>query len=156
MKKMIILLALAGMAWIAIPQTKIAAEIKNVQPTSSTNETKENTMKDYVFILRLKGLTPEILAQVGPQWAKIMPKWISEGHFVGNSLMNNEGQLFSGKDRVVSHAPARSDGEIVLDVFRMKAENLEQALELARLCPTLDAGGSVEVREIIPIPAPEH
>ncbi|OKS88129.1 hypothetical protein RG47T_3593 [Mucilaginibacter polytrichastri] len=37
-------------------------------------------MKDYVFILRLKAITPENIAQVGPKWAELVPKWAVQGH----------------------------------------------------------------------------
>ena len=109
-------------------------------------------MKDFEFILRLKAITPEIIAQVAPKWEVLVPKWIAEGHFVGNSVMVNEGHLISGTNRTIVNEPVKSDGLIVLDVFRIRARDLEEALELARQCPTLDAGGTVEVREVQPTP----
>ena len=36
--------------------------------------------------------------------------------------------------------------------MQIKAENMDQALELAKQSPTLDVGGSVEVREVRPTP----
>lgn len=121
-------------------------------PGTVANHHKNKIMKDYVFILRLKAITPEIIAQVAPKWAVLVPKWTAEGHFVGNSVMVNEGHLISGRNREIVNGPVKGDGLIVLDVFRIKAENMEEALELAKQCPTLDAGRTVEVREVQPTP----
>jgi hypothetical protein len=155
MKKIITIIWVMALACTARAQTKVDT-VQNISPDNSTSNRKHDKMKDYVFILRLKAITPEIIAQVGPKWAVLIPKWTSEGHFVGNSLMVNEGHLISGERRGVVNEPVRSEGLIVLDVFRIKAENMEQALELARQCPTLDVGGSVEVREVQPAPEIPH
>jgi hypothetical protein len=153
MKKIIIMLGLAGMAITSAAQTKTnMVATKNTTTDSLTNNIKRTNMKDYVFILRLKAITPEIISQVGPKWAILIPKWTAEGHFVGNSVMVNEGHLISSNDRLISNAPVANNGLIILDVFRIKAKNMDQALELAKLCPTLDVGGSVEVREVQPTP----
>ena len=155
MKKLIIIIGIAAMAFVAKAQTKTDTS-NNTQSDRLTNNIKHNKMKDYVFILRLKAITPEIIAQVGPKWAELVPKWTAQGYFVGNSVMVNEGHLISGKGRTVVNEPVKSDGLIVLDVFRIKAESLEQAFELAKQCPTLDAGGTVEVREVQPTPELPH
>jgi hypothetical protein len=155
MKKLIIIIGIAAMVFAAKAQTKTDTS-NNTHPDRLNNTIKHNKMKDYVFILRLKAITPEIIAQVGLKWAELVPKWAAQGHFAGNSVMVNEGHLISGKGRIMVNEPVRSDGLIVLDVFRIKAESLEEALELAKQCPTLDAGGTVEVREVQPTPEVPH
>jgi hypothetical protein len=133
MKELIIIIGFAGIAFTSFAQTKTGT-VKSpiVSPDSLTNNISQHNMKDYVFFLRLKAITSEIIAWVGPKWAFLIPKWIGEGHFISNATMTNEGYLFSGKDRVVNNAPVKSNDEIVLDVFHMKAKNMEQALELAK------------------------
>ncbi|HWK07027.1 MAG TPA: hypothetical protein VNS58_25505 [Puia sp.] len=132
MKKIIIMLGFAGMLY--------------------THNVKHTKMKDYVFIMRLEAITPEVEAQVLPKWAVLIPQWIAQGHLVDNLVIANEGTLFSGKGRAISHAPINNNGQIVLAVMQIKAENMDQALELAKQSPTLDVGGSVEVREVRPTP----
>jgi len=112
-------------------------------------------MKDYVFIVRHKGLTPEMLATVTPRWRAIMPRWVEQGHFVGSSLLLNEGHLISGAERIITTAPAitAESQQIVLSIIRIQAEDFEQAMQLALESPTLDTGGSIEVREVRPAPS---
>jgi hypothetical protein len=152
MKKMITMLVLAGMIFTGTAQTKTGtAAAKSPIPVGANNQ-KHLKMKDYIFILWLKPVTPDVIAQVGPKWSKLIPQWIKEGHLLSTSTMVNEGTLIQGKNRVVSHKPVNNKGEIVLDVLRIKAKDMAQALELARQCPTLDVGGSVEVREGLVLP----
>ena len=40
---------------------------------------KHTKMKDYVFIMRLEAITPEVEAQVLPKWAALIPQWINQG-----------------------------------------------------------------------------
>jgi hypothetical protein len=109
-------------------------------------------MKDYVFIIRYKPLTPEVFASVRPKWALIIPKWKEHGHFVDSFLMTNTGHLVSGNERIETTGPVIDNGHIVLSIIRMKAESMEQAIELSKQCATLDIGGAVEVREVQPAP----
>ena len=147
------MLGLAGMAFTGTPQTKTGTvPAKNATPDILPNNIKHTDMKDYVFILRLEAVTPEVEAQVLPKWAVLIPQWIAQGHLVDNLVIANEGTLFSGKGRAISHAPINNNGQIVLAVMQIKAENMDQALELAKQSPTLDFGGSVEVREVRPTP----
>ena len=145
-----------GLTWIVFAGTALtktgAGASKNAIPDILTNNKKHTDMKDYVFILRLEAVTPEIEAKVVPMWAAVIPKWAAQGHLISNTVIANEGTLFSGKDRAISHAPLNNNGQMVLAIMHMKAENMDQALELAKQCPTLDLGGSVEVREVRPTP----
>jgi len=147
------MLGLAWMAFTGTPQTKTGTVAPNNETLDSlTNNKKHTDMKDYVFILRLEAVTPEIEAKVVPMWAAVIPKWAAQGHLISNTVIANEGTLFSGKDRAISHAPLNNNGQMVLAIMHIKAENMDQALELAKQCPTLDLGGSVEVREVRPTP----
>src|SRR5882762_10401272 len=91
MKKIIIMLGFAGMLY--------------------THNVKHTKMKDYVFIMRLEAITPEVEAQVLPKWAVLIPQWIAQGHLVDNLVIANEGTLFSGKGRAISHAPINNNGQ---------------------------------------------
>ena len=111
-------------------------------------------MKDYVFIIRNKPLTPGAVASVTPKWAVVIPKWTEQGHFVDGTVLNNEGHLISGNERIGSGGLITNDGHQVVAVLRIKADSFEQAIELSKECPTLDLGATVEVREVQPRPTP--
>jgi len=107
-------------------------------------------MKDYLFIIRSKPTTPEMIASVTPQWGAVIPKWVQQGHFVESSLLYNEGNFISGNERTRENGPVINGEYAVVAVLKMKADNLEQAIELAKECPTLNLGATVEVREVQP------
>ncbi|MCW3128038.1 MAG: hypothetical protein JWO03_3696 [Bacteroidetes bacterium] len=111
-------------------------------------------MKEYILIFRIKPLTPEEFELVRVKWATIIPRWTEQGHFVHSSLMHNEGIVISGPERNITEAPMANGERIVLSFLRLKADNQDQAMKLAMEAPTLDAGGSVEVREVKPITPP--
>src|SRR5882757_8547457 len=105
-------------------------------------------MKEYILIFRIKPLTPEGFEVVRAKWATIIPRWTEQGHFVHSSLMHNEGIVISGPERDITEAPMANGERIVLSFLRLKADSQDQAMKLAMEAPTLDAGGSVEVREV--------
>lgn len=77
--------------------------------------------------------------------------WIEElsqaGHFKG-------GQPLAAESRMVSQNPVATDGpfaeskEAIQGYFLVEAADLDQAADLARGCPILEVGGSVEIRPI--------
>jgi hypothetical protein len=58
------------------------------------------------------------------------------------------GQVVRGKERLVTDGPYVETKDVVLGFILVEARDLAQAVELARGCPMLDGGGSVEVRPI--------
>lgn len=81
-------------------------------------------------------------------------KWVEElakgGHFKhGNPLMPVGGTL-RGTNKLSTDGPYIESKEGVSGFYFILAESLEQAMELAKGCPTLSMrDGSVEVREVI-------
>ena len=55
---------------------------------------------------------------------------------------------------VVIHEPVLSADEGIIGGYLIvQAENMEDAVDIARKCPHLDNKGNIEVREIAPMPA---
>lgn len=65
----------------------------------------------------------------------------------GTSLLSRNGQ-------VVSDGPYQEAKEAVIGFYQLETPDHAAALALARDCPILLAGGSVEIREIEPFPRP--
>jgi hypothetical protein len=59
------------------------------------------------------------------------------------------GQVVLGKDRLVKDGPYAEAKDVIGGYSIVEAENLEQAVELAKGCPILAVGGSVEVRPLL-------
>src|SRR5262249_45933249 len=66
---------------------------------------------------------------------------------VGNPL-DNPGKTVRGYERVVTDGPYAESKDLVTGAMIIDADSLEDAVEVARGCPTFEFDGSVEVREV--------
>jgi hypothetical protein len=110
-------------------------------------------MPNYLFIYRNSAdaaskMTPQSLQQQMQKWQT----WIGEA--LKKGWMTNPGDALKREGRVVNAKLAVTDGpfveakEIVGGFSIVQAENLAAASELAKGCPGLLVGGSVEVRPL--------
>jgi len=109
-------------------------------------------MKDFMFIFR-GGLDPMTASPQDMQ--DNMQKWFGwvEDLKQKNIYAAGEALTPSGKtvhkQNLVTDGPFAESKEIVGGFFVVKAKSLEDALEIAKSCPDLPHGGSVEVREVM-------
>jgi hypothetical protein len=109
-------------------------------------------MAKYLFLYRGSGeamarLTPQELQQHNQQWAD----WIGEALKQGWMLHPGDALQREGKvvgPQVVTDGPFVEAKEIVGGYSIIQADGLEAAARLARGCPGLLMGGSVEVRPL--------
>lgn len=93
-------------------------------------------------------LSPEEMQQMYQKWSA----WVGEG--LGQGWMVEAGQGLTKEGRVVNAQKVISDGpfievkELVGGVTLVEADTLDAAAELAKGCPILLRGGTVEVRPI--------
>jgi hypothetical protein len=78
--------------------------------------------------------------------------WMNEGFQKGWMVntgdgLKNEGRVVNGK-KLVTEGPFVEAKEIVGGFTIVKAESLDAAAEIAKACPCLHAGGTVEVRPL--------
>ncbi len=78
-------------------------------------------------------------------------KWIEDlgDHYDSGEPLHTEAKNIKGKDKVVSDGPFIEAKELVGGFYIIKANSLQEATELAKGCPVLGHGGSIEVREIM-------
>ena len=110
-------------------------------------------MAKFLFVYRGAGehvakMTPEEMQQHLGRWEK----WIGEGMRKGwmvdpGDALTPEGRVVTAK--VVTDGPFVESKEIVGGFSIVQAETIEAAAELAKGCPALLAGGSVEVRPFV-------
>ena len=114
-------------------------------------------MKDFMFIFRgpdpagLK-FTPEQHQAATQRWMDWVGQLISKNRFGGGSPFVAQGKTVAGKKPVITDGPFAEGKELVGGYLILKAETLEEATEMAFGFPDFEVGGSVEVREILPIP----
>ena len=63
-----------------------------------------------------------------------------------SNLVIDEGYVISGEDRTITPGAVLGAGGAIVSTITLRAETIEAAIELAKACPTLDYGGTVEVR----------
>jgi hypothetical protein len=107
----------------------------------------------FLFVYRSKKdsrdtMTPEEMQQILQKWRV----WITEGLQKGWMLdagdaLKKEGRVVDAK-KVVTDGPFVEAKEVVGGFSIVQADTLDGAAELARGCPVLLRGGSVEVRAL--------
>lgn len=113
-------------------------------------------MKDFALIFRNENanegkLTPADIEKLTSGWFEWM------GNMGANGQLVNPGQRlgFDGKSvkpgNVVTDGPYVELKEILRGFTIVRAENIDEATAIAKGCPILLIGGSVEVRDIIPM-----
>ena len=101
-------------------------------------------MSDYI-IAYYGGKKPES----PEEGAKHMAKWKAWVASLGDAVVNPGTPL--GKSRIVSSAGVSDDGgsNPLTGFSTVKADSMDAALEMAKECPFLDTGGTIEVAEMM-------
>jgi len=97
-----------------------------------------------------RGMTPEEIQKIMIGWMAWSDRLVAEGRSKARSSLSGGGKIISGKDRKVSDGPFAEAKEAVAGYFLLEVSGLDEAVEIARECPTVPFGATVEVR---PMPA---
>ena len=74
---------------------------------------------------------------------------IAEGRCKGGQSLGMEGKTVAGKLRNVTDGPYAEAKEAVAGYFLLHVRDMDEALEIAKECPTLGFGTIVEVRPLM-------
>jgi hypothetical protein len=94
--------------------------------------------------------TAEELAEMGQQWGGYFGSLASQGKMVSTHQLGFEGMQISA-DHSVSEGILIADKQTLGGNLIVKADSMEEAVEIGKQCPILLMGGSVEVRSIMPM-----
>ncbi len=117
-----------------------------------------NTSPSFMFIFRELspdcGQTPAETPESFQRWLDWVASLRARGHYVGGDpLEPAPGAVLRGKQTAsVSDGPYAEAKEIVGGYMVIRAGSLAEAITIARDCPGLSDGGSVEVRQVMPVP----
>ena len=109
-------------------------------------------MKEFMMIFRseerVERPTPEEMqAQI-----KIWQDWIggiaAQGKFVSTNALGMQGKIVKANN-VITDGPYIEVKEMVGGYIIVKCENIEEAVELSKGCPTISYGGNVEIRDVM-------
>ncbi len=94
--------------------------------------------------------TPEQLQEMQKVWGEFIGTIAMQGKLVSTHQLGFEGtRIFANQNTEAGFH--LSEGQIVAGNMILKAATIEVATELAKKCPILLMGGTVEVRNIIPM-----
>ena len=113
-------------------------------------------MKDFLFVFRNDY---KVLDQRSPEEMEASMKKLMDwmGNFAAQNKLIDRGNRLHSAGKVVNPGNVITDGpyadikELIGGYTLVKATSLEEATEMAKNCPILEVGGTVEVREINPM-----
>lgn len=113
--------------------------------------------KRFVFLYRQPSpdpkLSPDEMQRVFTSWMGWLNGLRQSGQLLNSDRLKNSGGVVRGTGgATVTDRPLIEAKEIVGGFMIVAATDLNQALEIAKACPGLEHGGSVEVRPIEPRP----
>ena len=120
---------------------------KTLPPTKT-----ENTMNRFMFLLyEDQSVYNELSPHEMQEEIEMHRKWIEDlgAHYVSGEPLEQDAKAVRGKNGSITDGPFAEAKEVISGFYLINAESLEQAAELAKGCPVLELGGSVEVRMIM-------
>src|SRR5882757_2207044 len=111
-------------------------------------------MKDYLFLFRggldFSKASPEQLQQVLMNWKNWTEELSKKGIYKGGErLKRNDGAVVKGNAKVVIEGHSAESEDIIGGYIGIKADNLQQAIEISKGCPIFNFDGIVEIREVV-------
>ncbi|RQO69525.1 hypothetical protein DBR43_15730 [Pedobacter sp. KBW06] len=110
-------------------------------------------MKEFLMLIRENADYGEMTAQQMQDDIEKQIKWVEElmakGNFKDANPLSPEGA--HAKGNVITDGPYVESKECISGYYFLLANSLEEATELAKGCPSLAIGASVEVREVIQV-----
>lgn len=111
-------------------------------------------MKEFLLLLRENleaygNMSPEEMQADIEKHVKWVEELSKNGHFKHGNPLSPAGGSLNGKSKLVTDGPYIESKEGVSGYYFLLANSLEDAMELAKNCPTLSLGGRVEVREVL-------
>lgn len=108
---------------------------------------------EYLIIFRGtnwdKGLSPEEIQKVTGQFMGWFERLKQEGTVKAGQPLEHEGKIVSGKKgRTVADGPFAESKEAIGGYFLLHVADMDEAVAIAKQCPTLDYGATVEVRPV--------
>lgn len=112
-------------------------------------QAKTNTnSKKFVLVVRVpETYDTELAKKVAPEWDRAVEYWKDQGVYVDSFPFPQPGYVIEGNDRKLYAGLVAAAGQKVVSVVMLQAAGIAHANELAKRCPVLDYGGTVEVRE---------
>jgi hypothetical protein len=108
-------------------------------------------MSEFTFLFRGRdtSASPEQMQKQMAKWAAWFKDLGAKGHikYPGHPL-EPTGSVIKGSQKTVYDGPYAEAKDVISGYTLIEAKDLSHAVELAKGCPILESGGSVEVRAV--------
>jgi hypothetical protein len=113
--------------------------------------TAPTTTSEYMLLFRGmhwdKNLSPEEIQNVMSRWIAWFDRMTQEGKARAGQPLTDKGKIISGKKgQKVVDGPFPESKETIAGYILLQVATLDEAVKIAKECPGLDYGISVEVR----------
>jgi hypothetical protein len=116
-------------------------------------------MKEYMYLFRGgdgsdagdQDLSPEQMQEHMEAWGVWMQALGQTGNLVTGLPLQGGGKVVENYGKVITDGPFAEGKELVGGYLIVKADDLDHAADLSKKCPVFERGGTVEVREIMPM-----
>ncbi|AOP33805.1 transcription initiation protein [Leptospira tipperaryensis] len=111
-------------------------------------------MNEFLLLFRqpsydYSDISPNEMQALGKKWQDWVGGIVAQGKLASNGpRLATEGKVLKSGG-VITDGPFVEIRERLGSFIIVRAESLEEATTLAHGCPALDAGGSVEIRQVI-------
>ena len=108
---------------------------------------------EYLLLFRnntwYEQLSPDEIQRVMTDWMSWFDGLVADGRCLGGQSLEHAGHVVRGSDRNVTDGPYAEAKESVAGYFILLVESEAEAVEIAKLCPGLPYGATVEVRKLM-------
>jgi hypothetical protein len=94
-------------------------------------------------------LSPEEIQTTMTDWMAWFNRLVDDGRCKGGQSLGAEGKVVAGQAGNVSDGPFAESKETVAGYFSLLVSDIDEALAIARECPALAYGMTVEVRPLL-------
>ena len=110
-------------------------------------------MKEFMLIFiggaDPSALSPEDMQNQMMKWFAWVEKLKKENIYSSGEALMPGGKHLKGAKHVITDGPFAESKEVVGGYFIVKANTLEEAIEIAKECPDLPYNSTIEVREVM-------
>ena len=96
-----------------------------------------------------ESVSPSQLQAHVAKWYAWSDELARQGRHNAGTPLDSPGATVRGRDRVVTDGPYAESKDLVTGSMVIEAGSLQDAIEVARTCPTYEFEGSVEVRPVL-------
>jgi hypothetical protein len=123
---------------------------------NKTRDLPKKRMEEYLILMRLDIISRE--AQPSPEqmqvYMKMYQDWVggiaAQNKFVEGKGLSTEGRVIKS-NQVITDGPYAEIKESLAGFIMIKAKDFDEAVSLAKDCPILQGGNSVEVRKVVSV-----